>query len=223
MELIKRLNEQVSLLLVAIILIASLALVQTGKDLVTSIGNLFGSHTVTRFDRGSIVMQIRDASELTSSIFETETVVPISQLREWGRLKVGETKLLYVAKGEIRAGVNLSKLETKDVDIVNGKIHLMLPAPEILSKSLNVEDSGTFDIRRSPLGPRSIDTLIKEAEETALARMVTAACEKDILKEASNRASAVVTQVLSQAEYKDIQIDVRKPEANSCPVSSTSI
>jgi DNA-binding transcriptional regulator YiaG len=51
-----------------------------------------------------VVQQIRGASELTTAIFTMEAVVPTTSSRTVANWEVGKTTLVYIAKGEVRAG-----------------------------------------------------------------------------------------------------------------------
>jgi hypothetical protein len=69
--------------------------------------------------RSLIVSQVRGASELTTAVFTMEAVVPTRQERKIGQYTLGATTLLYIAYGEVRAGVDLKELNANNVTIVN--------------------------------------------------------------------------------------------------------
>ncbi|WP_228015253.1 DUF4230 domain-containing protein [Synechocystis salina] len=62
-----------------------------------------------------VVQQIRAVSELTTTIFAMETVVPTSQERQWGNFTLGRTDLLYIGYGEVRAGIDLAQMNERSI------------------------------------------------------------------------------------------------------------
>jgi hypothetical protein len=68
--------------------------------------------------RSLIVSQVRGASELTTAVFTMEAVVPTRQDRNLGGYTLGTTTLLYIAYGEVRAGIDLQDLKPDDVQFV---------------------------------------------------------------------------------------------------------
>ena len=67
--------------------------------------------------RSVVVQQLRGASELTTAIFAMEAVVPTRSDRTLAGYVIGSTNLLYIAYGEVRAGVDLSLIS--EAEIVN--------------------------------------------------------------------------------------------------------
>lgn len=77
--------------------------------------------------RSLIVSQVRGASELTTAVFTMEAVVPTRQARNIGGYTVGTTTLLYIAYGEVRAGVDLGELTAANVQVNNNTVQIQLP------------------------------------------------------------------------------------------------
>jgi len=102
--------------------------------------------------RSLVVRQIRGASELTTAVFTMEAVVPTRQDRNLGGYKVGTTTLLYIAYGQVRAGVDLEELGSDDVQVVNDTIQLQLPPPRLLDSKIDVNRSSVYDYDRGFLG-----------------------------------------------------------------------
>ncbi|MFQ3637909.1 MAG: DUF4230 domain-containing protein, partial [Cyanobacteriota bacterium] len=55
-----------------------------------------------------VVQQVQTMSELTTAVFAMQAVVPTSRDRTFGGYTIGQTTLLYIAYGEVRAGIDLS-------------------------------------------------------------------------------------------------------------------
>lgn len=168
--------------------------------------------------RSLIIRQIRGASELTTAVFTMEAVVPAHQNRTLGGYKIGTTTLLYIAHGEVRAGVDLANLDADDVQVVNDTIQLQLPAPRILDSKIDVNRSSVYDYDRGflSLGPDVAPQLQMFAQRETLKKIVTTACNEGILNQANDRAELVVEKLLNTAGYKQVDVKTQLPPANSC-------
>ncbi|MGC1218029.1 MAG: DUF4230 domain-containing protein [Phormidesmis sp.] len=168
--------------------------------------------------RTVVVEQVQAVSELTTAIFTMEAVVPAQSDRKLGELTIGKTNLLYVAYGEVQAGVDLEDLTTADVTTSEqgNAITLVLPAPELLDTKIDVERSNVYDYNRGllNLGPDRAPELQALAEREALVKIERAACEQGILDQANDRAALVVTQLLKVAGFTDITVETT-PSANT--------
>lgn len=184
----------------ALALVAVFGVVRSGQDFWAGLGNAFVPKTqeaeVTA--RAVTLQQIRQANELTTAVFTMETVVPTQQARTLGNFTIGKTTLLYIARGEVRAGVDLSKVQPEDVTIAANVIRLRLPAAQILDQKIDVTRSEVYDYDRGflDLGPDQAPQMQQIANQTALVRIVEAACAQNILAQANQRAQTALTQLL---------------------------
>ncbi|MBD2257886.1 DUF4230 domain-containing protein [Pseudanabaena sp. FACHB-2040] len=173
--------------------------------------------------RSVVVQQIRGASELTTAIFAMEAVVPTASDRTLAGYVIGSTKLLYVAYGEVRAGVDLSEITAENVvvDESTSSIRITLPPARILDTKLDLSRSNVFDYDRGflGLGPDSAPQLQELAQQEALGKIVEAACTEDILQEATTRAELTVRQLLSTAGFNAVEV-VSPPTADALCANS---
>ncbi|MBE9181077.1 DUF4230 domain-containing protein [Oculatella sp. LEGE 06141] len=175
--------------------------------------------------RAVVVRQIRGASELTTAIFAMETVVPASRDRTLGGYTIGKTTLLYIAYGEVRAGVDLSELRPEDVQITGDTISLRLPPPHILDSKIDVTRSKVYDYDRGflGLGPDAAPELQELAQRETLKRIVDTACNEGVLQEASDRAELAVSQLLATAGYVDSIVDIQPPASTACTLPTAEL
>jgi hypothetical protein len=168
--------------------------------------------------RSLVVRQIRGASELTTAVFTMEAVVPTRQDRNLAGYRVGTTTLLYIARGEVRAGVDLAQLKADDVAVVNDTIQLQLPPPRILDSKIDVNRSSVYDYDRGflGLGPDVAPQLQTLAQQETLKKIVTAACSEGVLEQANDRAELVVAQLLSTAGHKQVEVKTQSPPPGTC-------
>jgi uncharacterized membrane protein YphA (DoxX/SURF4 family) len=173
--------------------------------------------------RTVVVQQVQGASELTTAVFAMEAVVPATSTRTIANYEVGTTTLIYVAYGEVRAGVDLGEITPGDVRVSGETLRIMLPPPRILDSKLDVGRSDVYDYNRGflGLGPDRAPELQDQAQESALQKVTVAACEQGILQEASDRAELVVAQLLQNTGFDAVEIESRAPVENGCTAAGT--
>ncbi len=174
--------------------------------------------------RSIMIQTMREASELTTASFIMQAVVPTEQDATLSGFTIGTTKLLYVAHGEVQAGVDLSQLTEQSVQTSGDTIQIQLPPPKILNSKIDVTKSQVYDYNRGflGLGPDVAPDLQTKAQQEALQKIVQAACEAGLLQKASDRAKFVVTQLLNTASYKSVAIVAQPVPANACAIAAQS-
>jgi hypothetical protein len=169
-------------------------------------------------DPGSlIVRQVRDVSELTTAMFEMETVVPVS---EKGTVGIA-SKLLYIAHGNVRVGVDLSEFQADDVQVEGDKISVTLSALKVLDSKLDLEHSKVYSYDRGFLGwGPDVVNLQGQAQREAIKKVEEAACQTWLIKTASDRVEKTVEHLLSQVlkdrGYQEIIVKAQPPSEGSC-------
>jgi len=153
--------------------------------------------------RSLVVRQLQGASELTTAIFAMEAVVPTRSDRTLAGYVIGSTNLLYLAYGEVRAGVDLDQISEADIQLNDAAISITLPPPQILDSKLDLNRSNVYDYDRGFLGfgPDNAPELQELAQQEALSKIEAAACSEGLLQEANQRAEMVVGQLLSTAGF----------------------
>lgn len=173
-----------------------------------------------------LVQQLRNASELTTAVFAMQTVVPASRERTLGGYTIGKTTLLYIAYGEVRAGVDLSALRPEDVQINSNDntISIRLPPPQILDTKIDVTRSKIYDYDRGflGLGPDVAPELQEFAEQETLDQIVATACTQGVLQSANERAKLTIGQLLSTAGYGTSMVETQSPLPETCSTVSQS-
>ncbi|MBD2021698.1 DUF4230 domain-containing protein [Leptolyngbya sp. FACHB-36] len=209
-----------SMLLTGLLILVSVW--RSGDRWVSALGNWFGQPPPPKVDVQSVVIQqVRNVSELTTATFTMQAVVPASQDSTVGSWVVGTTKLLYIAYGEVRAGVDLSKLRTENVQVVGEQVRIQLPPPQLLDSKIDVSRSTVYDYNRGVLnlGPDVAPQLQTLAQQQALKTIQTAACQNGLLTTANDRAKLVVTQLLTTAGYKQVSVEMAASSIEACLAS----
>ncbi len=168
--------------------------------------------------RSVVIQQIRQASELTTAVFTMEAVVPTQQDSTISGVVIGTTKLLYIARGEVRAGVDLSALTPESVQVSGETVRLRLPLPQILDKKIDVARSSVYDYNRGPLGlgPDVAPNLQKLAQEEALKKIQNAACTDGILDKANDRAKLAVSRIIQISGIKEVIVESQPISPQQC-------
>ena len=207
-----------SVSLIAVFLVAGIW--RSGTGFVTELANLFDKpQPEPKVDvRSMVVQQVRNASELTTAVYVTETVVPTSRDRTIGGYVVGTTTLLYIAYGEVRAGVDLSALRPEDVQVNGNAITLRLPPPKILDSKIDVNRSKVYDYDRGfmGLGPDVAPELQELAQRTTLEKVTESACTGGVLQQANDHAKLAIAQLLSTAGYGQLTVETQPSSPSAC-------
>ena len=152
-----------------------------------------------------VVEGIQDLNQLATVRWKESVIVT----RESGgtdleQLVSGE-KVLLVATGDVEAGVNLADLDQDDVRVEGETVTIRLPEPEILSVSLDEEETGVYDRDFSLLNFRPDDGLVEEARDVAVDRIEEAARDEDILDQAEQNAENSVRAFVTSLGFEEVE------------------
>ncbi len=207
--------------------VATVGVARQGQRFFDNVANLFavptpGPTATPRVDLGPVVLhRVQGLSELTTTQFGMQTVVTASKGRALGPFEFN-TRLLYVAYGEVRAGIDLRLLGPADVVIQNDQtVTITLPPPRILDSKIDVERSYVYDFQQGVLSPEAPE-LQTEAERQALQQIVAGACQSDILQQANDRAELAISKLLETLNFEDVVVNTRMPEPAVNPCSGMS-
>lgn len=202
--------------------VATIGVARQGQQFFDSVANLFslptpGPTATPQIDVGPIVLhRVRELSELTTTQFGMQTVVTASRGRNLGPFQF-DTRLLYVAYGEVRAGVDLTLLGPADVVVDDNRtVSMLLPPPQMLDSKIDVNRSYVYDLQQGLLSPEAPD-LQTEAERQALDQVIAGACQADILEQANRRAEVAMTGLLEAMEFEEITVTTQKPDPERDP------
>jgi hypothetical protein len=167
--------------------------------------------TPTVIDRGGTILQIRKLSRLETQSFSAERVIEARVERGNALdLLLGE-RLLLIARGEVVAGVDLSKLRDSDVTISpDGKqISLRLPPSEIFSIRIDNANTRVYD-KQSGIGTRLFGSenkdLETQARQGAEGEILKAACESQMTQRAADEARRSLEQFLKLAQFESVTV-----------------
>ncbi len=165
-----------------------------------------------------VVQQIQEIKELTTTVYTMEATVPATAERKLGDFVIGTTKLLYVGHGEVKAGIDLSKITTQDITVNHNTIEVTLPPPQILDRKIDINNSYVYSYDRGflKLGPDVAPSLQTLAQQKTLAKIVNTACNDGILNTANSKAKETIYQLLAHAGYSKIKINTTALPSETC-------
>ena len=190
---------------------------RTSDRALNFVSNLFNPQPVEiKINNSTLVVErLQDLQELTTTVQTMEKIVPTSADRKLGNLPIATTRLLYIAKGEIRAGIDLGELNDRDIKIDRQSIEINLPTAKILDTKIDVDNSRVYDYDRGflNLGPDVAPQLQTLAQRNTLQEIVSAACEGNILDDANLKAKDSVSQLLTNLGYSQVKVNTSQPDS----------
>lgn len=150
-------------------------------------------------DTTSVVHEVQPLSDLVTVKYVMDKVVVLEDVKWYG-----ENRVLLLAHGVVKAGVDLKRLTPADVTISDKKIFLRLPPPQIMDAYLDDKNSQVIDHTTGLL--RVFD---KDLEQTARANAVDDICRAarraGILDDAQKQAQVQLGSFLHQAGFERVE------------------
>ncbi len=147
----------------------------------------------------TVVEQIQTLSDLVTVKYVVEKVEVLEDAKWYG-----ENRVLLLAHGIVKAGIDLKRLQPGDVTVSGKKIIVRLPVPQITDAYLDDNQSRVIDHTTGLL--REFD---KDLEQTARADAVSdiqrAARNNGILNDADERARLELAMFLHQAGFEEVE------------------
>jgi hypothetical protein len=160
-----------------------------------------GPTTARAIPTATVIHQVQSLSQLVTVRYVMEKVVILEDVKWYG-----ESRVLLIAHGVVKAGVDLSQIKPEDVRIEGQKIRIRLPRAALTDSYL--DESKTKIVERTTGLLRTFDkNLEQNAREMAVNDIRRAAREAGILREAEERAQLQLRVFLHQTGYQQIDFD----------------
>ncbi len=161
-------------------------------------------------DPVTVVLQVRALARLETTQYTIEKVVT-AETGQGALAPLFGDRLLFVAHGEVIAGVDLSKLAERDVIVSSdGQVTLILPAAEVFVATLDNEKSYVYD-RQTGVFTHGDIHLESQARQVAEQEIERAALEDGILNTAQTNAQAFIERLLTSLRFKSVQVILATP------------
>jgi hypothetical protein len=152
----------------------------------------------------AVVAQIQHLNQLATVRYTVQKVVGIRE----PKYPVGEESILLVVQARVEAGVDLSQLTARQVEVERDRVLVRLPPPQILSVSIDERETKVWDRTKTwwtPWVPYSKE-LEGRARTQGLEEAKKAALEMGILKNAQQNAEASILALLKLAGIREVTI-----------------
>jgi hypothetical protein len=147
----------------------------------------------------TVVEQVQTLSDLVTVKYVLEKVIILDDAKWYG-----ENRVLLLAHGVVKAGLDLKRITAKDVMIAGKKISLRLPTPQITDAYLDDNQSKVIDFTTGLL--REFDKNLEQAARANAVDDIRRAARTDgILDEANKRARLELELFLRQMGFEQVE------------------
>ncbi len=152
------------------------------------------------YNGAALIKKVQTLSQFVTVKYSLEKVVEFDDVRWYG-----ESRVLLVAHGVVKAGIDLSQIGPGDVQITGKKISLALPRPRITDAYLDDRQTQIVDHSTGIL--RIFDKDLEQyARRQAVDQLRLAASQNGILNDAAERGRWQLTILLYQLGFTDINL-----------------
>lgn len=168
-------------------------------------------NTVTR---EGVVTQIQQLNRLQTVAFNVDTIITSEREGSWMKLWQDEQKALFIAKGRVQAGIDLSTLTPEMVQVVQPteqieaaddstipvpimpQINITIPPSEVFAVYL--DDIEIYDWQTGVFGMMQVDPkILAQAQSMAKKEVLERACRGDVMTIALENAQTQLQQLFS--------------------------
>lgn len=153
-------------------------------------------------DPVTIVHEVRSLARLETIKFSLEKIITAETRQGVFEWLVGD-RLLFVAHGEVIAGVDLGKLAPEHLRVVNDVLYVTLPEPEIFVVAIDNQQSYVYDRDTGIFSQGEVD-LETEARRAAELEIENSALEDGILLLAAQNAESFLDRLFRDLGYPEV-------------------
>lgn len=152
----------------------------------------------TVYSSSTVLRQVQTLSQLVTVKYVMEKVVIFEDVKWYPG---GDSRVLLVAHGVVKAGVDFDKVALEDVEVSGKRVTIKVPPAQITDCYL--DDQQTKVVERSTGLLRTFDKDLEQtARKIAVEDIRRAAKSAGILKDADERARAQLQRMFQQAGYE---------------------
>jgi hypothetical protein len=172
---------------------------QANQALQTQVSQLVNPTPTIIPDPVTYISEVRALARLETIQYSVEKVITAEQSQGTFSFLFGDS-LLFVAHGIVIAGIDMSKMEPGDMQLVNGVLNVRLPAGEIFVAAIDNQKSYVYTRETGILTKQSVDleTLARQSAEEEIRK---AALEDGILDQAERNAESFLLKFFNALGY----------------------
>ncbi|MDN3399129.1 DUF4230 domain-containing protein [Psychrobacter sp. APC 3426] len=181
-----------------------------------SVQNITEEEPIETITREGVVTQIQQLNRLQTVAFSVDTVITSQRQGSWMKLWQDEQKGLFIARGRVDAGIDLSALTPEMVQVIQPEmgveeiqaegtntpvsimpqINITLPPSEIFSVYL--DDIEIYDWQTGAFGLMQVDPkILQQAQTMAKKEVLERACRGDVMNMALQNAQTQLQQLFA--------------------------
>lgn len=165
-----------------------------------TVGRLFAPSAGPRpVNTAAILTQVQGLSQWVTVKYVLEKVVVMEDVKLYG-----ENRVLLVAHGVVKAGVDLDRLQPEDLSVNKRKVVVRLPPATLTDAYLDEEQTQVLE-HSTGLLRRFDKDLQQAARREGLDSIRRAARASGILDDARTRAQQMLTHLFRQMGYEEIE------------------
>jgi len=156
-------------------------------------------------DQPAVIQQIKELSRLETITYSLEKIVEEGDSKGPLQDFLFGDKILFVAYGEVIAGIDFSLLKENAVAINGEKLEIQLPPAQVLTTRLDNTKSRVYN-RTTGLFTKGNKDLESTARIQAENLLTKAACEDGILTKANEQAVKQMTSLFKGLGFSSVNI-----------------
>lgn len=202
-----------------------------------SIQNRMDETPIETITREGVVTQIQQLNRLQTVAFSVDTIITSERAGSWMKLWQDEQKALFIAKGRVQAGIDLSMLTPEMVQVVQPteqieaadnsttpmsimpQIIITIPPSEIFAVYL--DDIEIYDWQTGVFGMMQVDPkILAQAQSMAKSEVLERACRGEVMDMALENAQTQLQQLFSMT---GATVTVNTQGAGACQMPSKNL
>lgn len=197
---------------IAVIIVAVWLLLS--GNILSGFKNLFKRQPVVIENTAAVITQIKDIAELNTIQMYAEVVADSSEINSVGMANTAlktlgfvglplrtHRKLVIIAKGTVKAGIDLQKLDSSRIFVQDDSIRVQLPAAKYLDIITNPSDFDIF-VETGTWTTNEVNLVKMKAQSL----LVHKADEQKILSQANTKAVNLVESFLKNIGYRKVYV-----------------
>lgn len=191
----------------ALVVIGLAVWASTGVGLLRLMGLSRGSATIINVNQPTVVRQIQQLQRLETVNYTMDKIISGERDNPYLPKFLAGDRLLLVVHGEVIGGIDLAKVQPKDVSVNGRTISLRIPAAEIFTTRIDNAKTRVYS-RDTGLFSSPDPNLESEVREAAERQLQQAALQDGILKTAEQNAQSTLVSMLRGLGFEQVIIHV---------------
>ncbi len=197
---------------------------------------------VETITREGVITQIQQLNRLQTVAFSVDTIITSERAGSWMKLWQDEQKALFIAKGRVQAGIDLSAITPGMVQVIPPteasdatdsdeqatstdmlasalpKITITIPPSEVFAVYL--DDIEIYDWQTGVFGMMQVDpAILAQAQSMAKAEVLERACRGDVMTMALQNAQTQLQQLFAMT---GAVVTVTTQRAGACQMPAST-